>query len=331
MAKRYYAFSDLNGSSGEYKPGGTLGKHNCIVVPQGDRIVVIGSVSGRVTLREGDTLGYDCGTVWLVPRPESYRDPIRRVLALAKISQKVLEFSDAPVRYSVSYGRSLPNSAADTERGESIRAVLGEHKRQEVPDTYSKSPDEGDYNGAFGFQDEVVGGDCIIIQSVATFEATTSSRGRRVSRVVVRTKANKAKVAAWLEEELTPEGQDRRRTREAAEEADRQAKDAADLEAAQKLWDQVTYSYRSPSYYYDTFKFDRGHGEETFNLQTAPGWARESWSTGSFEKGAITLLEAYRCGLLTAWAKARRPQLSELQAEKDHQTSDFFYRRVPLE
>src|SRR3989344_2667046 len=101
MAKRYAEFNRV--PEGFFKPEGTLGRHHCTVVRQGDEKVVVGSVAGRVTLKPGDTLGYDCGPLWLVPRVESYQDPIRRVLAQAHLGQKLLEFSTKPVEFTGSW------------------------------------------------------------------------------------------------------------------------------------------------------------------------------------------------------------------------------------
>lgn len=79
MAKRYYSFEDLSNISGYFKPGHTLGEHHCIVTPQlPDKIIVRGSKEGEVTLTPGDTLGYDRGSVWRVPHPSKYKNPIGR-------------------------------------------------------------------------------------------------------------------------------------------------------------------------------------------------------------------------------------------------------------
>ena len=93
VAKRHFTYDQLSSVvPGRWKPAGTLGSHHAVITHQGDVIVVVGSVSGKVSLHVGDTLGYNCGDVWAVPKPESYRDPLRRLLAERKISQKVLEF-----------------------------------------------------------------------------------------------------------------------------------------------------------------------------------------------------------------------------------------------
>jgi len=295
MAKRYMSFSDLAGFSGEYKPGGTLGRHNCNVVPQGDRVVVIGSAGGRVTLREGDTLGYDCGNVWLVPRPNSYRDPIRRVLALAKISQKMLEYSDQPVRYSVSYGRSLSSSCADTETGSRPRAILGDHTDQEVTGTDYQSPDQGDYQGGFGFEREVIGGDCIIVQSVASFEATTSSRGRRVSQVIVRTKVDKIKVAKWLEEQLNVGAARERREAEANQKTRWFEEDyKAGTEMFEKIVQTFNINLLKEVLLHGTFPYTEKTGlAESISWQEkeGPAWSTMSWTVQPYEdrQAVVTL------------------------------------------
>lgn len=217
MAKRYFSFSDLQGVKGEYKPYSTLG-HHCVVTPQGERIVVVGSACGRVTLKPGDTLGYDLGTVWLVPHPDSYRDPIRRALALAKVSQRVLEYSFEPVEYTQSWGRRLPNSAADVSNGDLPPRILGGHMDTEVAHWDRENEDQ--YLGPFSHTRRVTGGEAIVVRTITNRAEVTTSRSSRVSRVVVRPSANRRKVADWLEE-LWDVGQahERRVAKEATERA----------------------------------------------------------------------------------------------------------------
>ncbi|MBI4085937.1 MAG: hypothetical protein HY433_01685 [Candidatus Liptonbacteria bacterium] len=186
MAKRYAQFEWV--PEGNFKPEGTLGRHHCTVVRQGDEKVVVGSVAGRVTLKSGDTLGYDCGTVWLVPRAESYRDPIRRVLAQAHLSQKFLEYSAEPVEYTDSWQNTSgwpENSAADPSTGEEAM-VLGDGRKSVVEDS------GGNY-----IRRQITGGDAIVVRQAVGRE-TTSHRPRRVTRVVVRPTADKTAVAKWL-------------------------------------------------------------------------------------------------------------------------------------
>jgi hypothetical protein len=201
MAKRYVQFDRI--PEGNFKPEGTLGRHHCTVVRQGDEKVVVGSVAGRVTLKSGDTLGYDCGTVWVVPRAESYRDPIRRVLAQAHLSQKLLEYSAEPVEFTNSWQDTSgwpENSAADPSAGEEA-TVFGANDRENL--------ESWDHERCY----RVTGGDAIVVRQVVSRE-TTTYRPRRVTRVVVRPTANKAAVVEWLFEEVVPEGRERRIERE---------------------------------------------------------------------------------------------------------------------
>lgn len=114
MARRYTNFvsllSELAGNNtGTYKPSDTLGSHHALVALQGEKLVVTGISSQdetleTVVLAEGDTLGYDCGSVWRVPQPTEYRNPIRRALAENQVSQRRLEFVDEIVVDELSYG-----------------------------------------------------------------------------------------------------------------------------------------------------------------------------------------------------------------------------------
>lgn len=91
MAKRYAKFEDLQGVSGSWNPAGVQSKHSATILPQGEKIVAVGSRSGRVTLSKGDTLGFETGKVWIVSGPNSYKDELRRFLAERKIPQRALE------------------------------------------------------------------------------------------------------------------------------------------------------------------------------------------------------------------------------------------------
>ena len=165
-AKKYTEYAFI--PAGYYKPAGTLGKHHCTVVLQDEKKVVVGSIAGRVTLKSGDTLGYDCGTIWLLPSPKSYSDPIRRVLAEARISQKMLEYSDDPVK---------------SASGEFINA-LGEYSVQHADDYKSAT---------------IYGGQVVLSQydrNDGNF--LEPNRSIRSSRIVVRKKANKQDVSDWL-------------------------------------------------------------------------------------------------------------------------------------
>jgi hypothetical protein len=171
-----------------------------MVERHGDSVLVVGSRDGRVSLRAGDTLGYAGGEVWLVPRPEQYRDSIRGVLALAHLPQEMLRYSDEPIEYR----RGRPSR-------EAVR-VLGDSKneRRWEPAFYSDGMKD-----AVDSVDIVTGGEAVIVKADHAGKNDLNYIWR-VERIIVRTTADKSKVAAWLEEELTPEGQQRRAERVAA-------------------------------------------------------------------------------------------------------------------
>lgn len=182
----YYSFDEL--SPGKVKPAGTLGSHHMVVSQGEGRLCITGSNDGKIELFPGDRLGYRVGTVWKVPNPNSYKDPIRRVLAYARISQKTLIFTDDSVRYREWWENAPAGSCADTSRGDRA-IVLGEHedKREFVYDEHHHT---------------ITGGDAIIIRSVVE-KSTTVHRRRRVTRVIVRPRAaDKVALIAWLCKEL---------------------------------------------------------------------------------------------------------------------------------
>lgn len=195
MAKRYISFEEI--PEGSFKPEGTMGSHHCTVVYQNGEKVVIGSVTGRVTLKPGDTLGYNCGGVWLVPQPDSYKDPIRRVLAQMHLSQKILSYTSKPVRFLESWQTDFPKgSSADSFTGEEITIFRGSNRleccnRGETVKTF----DDGSLR-------QVNGGEAMIVEKVVGRE-TTTRRPRRVTQIIVRPTANKAAVAEWLWENLS--------------------------------------------------------------------------------------------------------------------------------
>lgn len=211
MAKRYFDYDELKGKEGYFKPPDTMGRHHCVLVSQGDEIVAVGSRAGRVTLKPGDKLGYDCGTVWMVPHPDSYQDPVRRVLARARISQRVLVYSDDPVRYTVSYEDRLRGAAADRETGERV-VVLGEHNEATL--SRQNFPNRGEYLGGFTEEREITGGLAVLVIAVASREATTAHRRRKVSRLIVRSRADKNEVADWLTRRWRVSNADLRRDRD---------------------------------------------------------------------------------------------------------------------
>jgi len=104
MAKRYIPYErlqDLASSlspSGHYKPSGTMGVHHCTIAPNPDgSLTVTGSNKGRVTLREGDTLGYNCGDVWCLRKPTD-------ALAIFRQRDKIkAEYGALPTSFAKSF------------------------------------------------------------------------------------------------------------------------------------------------------------------------------------------------------------------------------------
>lgn len=205
MAKFYYSFADLLEIGKkmvcgqiDHKPGGTLGRHYMTLRKNSadDKIVVCGKSSSgenskEITIKPGDTLGYDCGKIWRVPSPEKYKDPIRRVLAERHISQGLLEFSNNPVNFSNGFEKFPEGSCADSSRGTFPLAVMGKYEEfiiGELP-----------YDEKFGsYRDcQINGGEVIVLETV-TSRDTTHHRARRISSVVVRPTADKKKVAEFL-------------------------------------------------------------------------------------------------------------------------------------
>ncbi len=99
MAKRYFKFEELwQMPEGEFKPGGTLGRHHAEVKRNGGQVTFIGTDSyGKsisITIEAGDTVGYDCGNIWKVKKPTDYNCPLRQRLCELHYSQKIIEFAE---------------------------------------------------------------------------------------------------------------------------------------------------------------------------------------------------------------------------------------------
>ena len=98
MAKRYFSYENLlEISTGcEYKIPGTLGRHYMSVEHLNDGIFVVGhdsyGNSQKVIVRVGETLGYNCGDVWVIPNPANIMDPLRRTMLELKIGKDRLHW-----------------------------------------------------------------------------------------------------------------------------------------------------------------------------------------------------------------------------------------------
>lgn len=193
MAKRHLSYEQLSGIEGHFKPQGTLGRHDCLVTRHGGELVVVGSVSGWATLQPGDVLGYNSGAVWLLPQPEEYKDPIRRVLAQAHLSQRLLLYSREGVQTPQYYFEYAGSYYCD------IVAVVGGYQREilwVIPEKTNQCgellevvPEETMY----GYQ----GGEALIVMRLFGRSDDRYAK-KRVYSVVVRPTADKEEVAAWL-------------------------------------------------------------------------------------------------------------------------------------
>jgi hypothetical protein len=279
-------------------------------------MVVVGSVAGTVTLRPGDTLGYDCGTVWIVPRPDSYRDPVRRLLAEARVPQRALVYSADPVEYTESWqdtSRWPANSAADPSMGEEA-TVLGKHQK------------EWTEHGDCATRYRVTGGEAIVVRrAIRHGHETTTRRPRRVERIIVRPTANKAAVREWLFEELTLEGAARRREREIAAKLRAAIKKefaAKGSELSEPELDEVVGLYRKVvaalyledrkiefnGVHYQMSWWGASYGVEFFRFfwypSSDPHRGSDNMHDG-YRSTRVEFVQAYRSGLLKAWADSR--------------------------
>jgi len=84
MAKKYFNFTELEEMGfGETKPSGTLGKHRLIIVgKEGNAFLVQGiKSSGKKTavkkVSPKETLGYNCGKIWVLREPKTQLEKFR--------------------------------------------------------------------------------------------------------------------------------------------------------------------------------------------------------------------------------------------------------------
>ncbi|MDQ5952942.1 MAG: hypothetical protein QG551_170 [Patescibacteria group bacterium] len=122
MAKRYFSFQVLSEKSAEqcaWKIPGTLGSHFMILRDHEGYIQCTGVCTGRnnqaivdglnagvnitpasetqtVNVWPGQTLGYNCGQVWVVPDPTTVKDPLRRVMLELKLPKEMVVWVSSP-------------------------------------------------------------------------------------------------------------------------------------------------------------------------------------------------------------------------------------------
>jgi len=100
MAKRYFEFNRILEvpANEPYRFPGLLGLHHIVVKRKSEELIDLVGVdsyghSKPVTLRVGETLGYNCGEVWVLPNPASIKDPLRRVCREVKYPISKIIFS----------------------------------------------------------------------------------------------------------------------------------------------------------------------------------------------------------------------------------------------
>ena len=77
MAKRYFSFSELSEmeTGVQLRPGGTLGRHHFKIDKKSETHIKVsgfntdGSRAGQTTIKQGGSLGYNCGSVWAIKPP----------------------------------------------------------------------------------------------------------------------------------------------------------------------------------------------------------------------------------------------------------------------
>jgi len=91
VAKRYFDYARLCEVMGNFKPEGTLGRHYMTVEKSGVTLIVRGhdsyGGSNTILLSQGETLGYNCGSIWMIPNPANVADPLRRAMLELKIGK----------------------------------------------------------------------------------------------------------------------------------------------------------------------------------------------------------------------------------------------------
>jgi hypothetical protein len=97
MAKRYFSFANLSEMEAgvELRPNGTLGRHHFIITNKSETHISVsgfntdGSKAGETTIKQGGSLGYNCGSVWAI-KPKSEMTPLQLLRSEFKISKDMV-------------------------------------------------------------------------------------------------------------------------------------------------------------------------------------------------------------------------------------------------
>ena len=97
MAKRYISFAELSEkpTGVQLHASGTLGRHHYIIEYKTDTHIGVsgwntdGSKAGETTIKQGGSLGYNCGSVWAI-KPKSEMTPIELLRSEFRISKNMV-------------------------------------------------------------------------------------------------------------------------------------------------------------------------------------------------------------------------------------------------
>ena len=97
MAKRYFTFDQLieKEAGVELRPSGTLGRHCFIIESKSETHIKVsgfntdGSKAGETTIKQGGSLGYNCGSVWAI-KPKSEMTPLELLRSEFRVSKNMV-------------------------------------------------------------------------------------------------------------------------------------------------------------------------------------------------------------------------------------------------
>ena len=97
MANRYFSFAELSErpTGVELRAGGTLGRHHFIIENKSETHIRVsgfntdGSKAGEAIVKNGGSLGYNCGSVWAI-KPPHEMTPLERLRSEFRISKNMV-------------------------------------------------------------------------------------------------------------------------------------------------------------------------------------------------------------------------------------------------
>ena len=97
MANRYISFAELSEKEigVQLRAGGTLGRHHFVIENKSENLIKVsgwntnGSKAGETTIKQGGSLGYNCGSVWAI-KPPHEMSHIERLRSEFRISKNMV-------------------------------------------------------------------------------------------------------------------------------------------------------------------------------------------------------------------------------------------------